>query len=394
VSGLWNRLRGQPHEAARSSSAEPAFEERWLSLIGETAPVTQTRLLAYARSNPQILRAVDEPDGIHFLLLATDGRPPLRFDTEDGAAAAYSVAEGYEGAVLRLAEALGARVRNARFETLVSPDVLCCHLDDAVTLRELHVLAGAGMGRRAARWRWSWLCLGLPLAVLAYLGLEGLALRAAERDISPDWLRPPSFSPAGVADAPSPPTAVSLEVALVVVALDDVDLELAQRLGRRMEAATGQPVRVERSPSRATLRSFDAPQDFMEIPAQIGPGLDLLARHYPRAMFVVLTNADIVDVRTLLRFAYALQYPPPRNFPGQAWTVVSTRRLHGDFWTLQPERLEERMFRLLLRTYAEQKLGFARTTDRTSLMFGPLRTLEEIDRLPPELPAVTVGPAP
>ena len=96
-----------------------------------------------------------------------------------------------------------------------------------------------------------------------------------------------------------------------------------------------------------------------------------------RTYFIVLTDRDINSRSQNFRFQYSLHNPMART------SVLSVARLaYEKDGTVAPiEVIGLRTQKMLLRIVGEMKFGWNRTTDPTDLMFAPIMSIEDIDRM-------------
>lgn len=97
----------------------------------------------------------------------------------------------------------------------------------------------------------------------------------------------------------------------------------------------------------------------------------------PRTYFIVLTDRDINSRTQNFRFQYSFHSPMSRT------SVLSIARLlYGkDGRPAANEVIGLRVQKMLLRIVGEMKLGWKRTTDPTDLMYSPIMSIEDIDRM-------------
>lgn len=96
-----------------------------------------------------------------------------------------------------------------------------------------------------------------------------------------------------------------------------------------------------------------------------------------RTYFIVLTDRDINSRSQNFRFQYSFHNSMART------SVLSVARLVYEVnGTLAPtEVIGLRTQKMLLRIVGEMKFGWKRTNDPTDLMFAPIMSIEDIDRM-------------
>lgn len=97
----------------------------------------------------------------------------------------------------------------------------------------------------------------------------------------------------------------------------------------------------------------------------------------PRTYFIVLTDRDINSRTQNFRFQYSFHSPMART------SVLSIARLlYGKDGRLAAnEVIGSRVQKMLLRIVGEMKLGWKRTNDPSDLMYSPIMSIEDVDRM-------------
>lgn len=97
----------------------------------------------------------------------------------------------------------------------------------------------------------------------------------------------------------------------------------------------------------------------------------------PRTYVLVLTDRDINSRSQNFRFQYSFHSPMART------SVLSVARLlftkEGNPSPM--EVVDLRVQKMLMRIVGEMKLGWKRSTDPADLMYSPLMSIEDIDRM-------------
>ncbi len=174
---------------------------------------------------------------------------------------------------------------------------------------------------------------------------------------------------------PSPVDAV----VAYIVPTDDVAEAPVGELARTLTKETGHWI-------KATLW---APSDVSEpmpgtnqYPAEdylpIGPRVArTLSDASPRTYFIVLTNRDINSKSRNLRFQFSMHSPMANT------SVLSIARLlfNSDGSSAQPAVVGTRVVKMVMRVVGEMRLGWTRASDPTDLMYAPIMSVDDIDRL-------------
>lgn len=97
----------------------------------------------------------------------------------------------------------------------------------------------------------------------------------------------------------------------------------------------------------------------------------------PRTYFIVLTDRDINSRSQNFRFQYSLHSPMART------SVLSVARLlyDKDGAPASSEIVGARVQKMLMRIVGEMKLGWKRTSDPADLMYAPIMSIDDIDRM-------------
>ncbi len=96
-----------------------------------------------------------------------------------------------------------------------------------------------------------------------------------------------------------------------------------------------------------------------------------------RTYFIVLTDKDINSRTQNFRFQFSMHSPMART------SVLSIARLgHMKDGTLAaPDVVAARVRKMLMRIVGEMRQGWKRTTEPSDLMYAPLMSVEDIDRM-------------
>lgn len=97
----------------------------------------------------------------------------------------------------------------------------------------------------------------------------------------------------------------------------------------------------------------------------------------PKTYFIVLTNRDINSKTRNFRFQYSMHSPMVNT------SVLSVARLlyNVDGSKATENVSDERITKMLMRIIGEMRLDWKRTSDPKSLMYAPIMSIEDIDRM-------------
>jgi predicted Zn-dependent protease len=205
---------------------------------------------------------------------------------------------------------------------------------------------------------------GLLLAVV-------LALTAGCATPPPPSMTTANTAPAAMEDA--------REVTVYLVPLDDFDVDYSVRMARQFSGEFG--VRVKSSLPMGTreLQPFSGTRQYAaeDIFARAAPVLDRLPERAPTATYVLLTNRDINSRSRLFRFMFSWHDTRLRA------SVISTARLRpeGDFSPRAAAVLANRLNKMIKRAIGELQFGWRRSSDIGDVMYAPIMSVADIDRM-------------
>lgn len=168
-------------------------------------------------------------------------------------------------------------------------------------------------------------------------------------------------------------------VALYVIPTDGIPDEGAASVARALTKDTGLWVKSTLWTPSGVEEPFAGTNQY---PADdyLSLGLKLSERLFdagPRTYFIVLTDRDINSRSQNFRFLYSSHNPMGRT------SVLSLARLlyEKDGTLAAGDVVSMRVQKMLLRIVGEIKLGWKRTNDPTDLMYSPIMSVEDIDRM-------------
>lgn len=169
------------------------------------------------------------------------------------------------------------------------------------------------------------------------------------------------------------------EVSLYVIPTDGIPEQFAATVARGLTKDAGIWVKSSLLVPSGVTEPFAGTNQY---PAEdyIALGITLTNRLRdagPNTYFIVLTDRDINSRSQNFRFVYSFHNPEVHT------SVLSVARL---LYTKEGKRaaievVSMRISKMLMRIVGEMKLGWKRSTDPTDLMYAPIMSIEDIDRM-------------
>lgn len=168
-------------------------------------------------------------------------------------------------------------------------------------------------------------------------------------------------------------------VHLYVVPTDDISEQAAGGIARALTKETGLWVKSTMWTPSGKLEPFAgtnqyAAEDYLPIGAKVARMLDEVSA---RTYFIVLTNRDINSSTRNFRFQYSMHSPMANT------SVLSVARLlhTREGAPAAPDVVGSRVGKMLLRIVGEMRLGWKRNDDPKDLMYAPIMSIDDIDRM-------------
>lgn len=168
-------------------------------------------------------------------------------------------------------------------------------------------------------------------------------------------------------------------VHLYVVPTDEVSEQMAGAIARALTKESGLWIKSTMWTPPGKLEPFAgtnqyAAEDYFPIGAKVAR---MLKEVSPRTYFIVLTNRDINSSNRNFRFQYSLHSPMANT------SVLSLARLlyTRDGEAATPDVVGTRVGKMLLRIVGEMRLGWKRTNDPGDIMYAPIMSIDDIDRM-------------
>ena len=168
-------------------------------------------------------------------------------------------------------------------------------------------------------------------------------------------------------------------VVLYIIPTDGIPEQFAANVARALTEDTGMWIKSSLlvpsgvSAPFAGTNQYPA-EDYLPLGATLSKQLRDAG---PRTYFIVLTDRDINSRSQNFRFQYSFHNPMART------SVLSIARLlftkEGN--PAPVDIIALRLRKMLMRIVGEMKLGWKRTTDPADLMYSPIMSIDDIDRM-------------
>lgn len=308
------------------------------------------------------------PDGeLHLSVLRAGGLvQPL--DWQDGTLSVEAPDADVLAVLIELAGRLDARVCDDEHLSWRSPYDHYVHPDDADAVAAAQRVRAAAVRRRQRR---QWLRAGLgALFGLAVLLISHPAFWATPlTDPGSHHALPPGRHSAFTGSRPD----------VLLLPADDFSEAYAAHLGERLHELTGLAVKSTLAVGLGHLRPFaDSLQyDAQTLVETATPAIDRLRAQYGAVPVILLTQRDINARERSTRFSFA------QHYPGWRVSVVSSARLVPGtvIGRASDATIETRLLKFLLRSVGQQVYRLPRNTDIDSVMYAPVMSLSDLDRM-------------
>lgn len=164
-----------------------------------------------------------------------------------------------------------------------------------------------------------------------------------------------------------------------IVPTDDISEETAGSIARALSSESGLWIKSTLWTPVDGLEPFAgtnqyAAEDFFPIPQRLSRVLRDVS---PRTYFIVLTTRDINARSRNFRFQYSYHSPMTNT------SVLSVARLRYqiDGTPAPVDLVVSRVTKMLMRIVGEMRMGWKRNGDPADLMYAPIMSVEDIDRM-------------
>lgn len=174
---------------------------------------------------------------------------------------------------------------------------------------------------------------------------------------------------------PSPVDAVNF----YIIPTDNISEQATSNIARALTVETGLWIKSSLWTPTESMSPFPgtnqyAGEDYFPIGAKASK---LLRESSARTYFIAITDRDINSKTQNFRFLYSMHSPMANT------SVLSIARLqyNVDGSQASADVVAARTAKMLLRIVGEMRLGWKRTGDPSDLMFAPIMSIEDIDRM-------------
>lgn len=217
-----------------------------------------------------------------------------------------------------------------------------------------------------------WIVLGIGVLLVIALGIGYLLPRPLIR-----WVSPSSAFQDGKNTSFEDGEEVGADV--LIMPVDTFRYEYANELAGELSTRTGLRVKAMLPTPLDGIQPFPGTKQFSaaDIMTVVERPIERLRSDYGASTVIVLTNRDINQPERLTRFVFSF------NDPNQQVSILSSARLAlGDATQVaELSVIKERILKFSLRCIAEQHFKLPRSTDEKSVMFSPIMSLKDVDRM-------------
>lgn len=180
------------------------------------------------------------------------------------------------------------------------------------------------------------------------------------------------------------------QIRVYLVPLDDFPEALAGNVARVLEQDMGLRIKASMRLPPLAIPVLPATGQYVaeDLLVRAAAASDRLPGLTRRTHRVFLTTRDINAQSGNFRFQFAMHMPDLNS------SVVSSARLNEVAGQQLSERGAQRVLKMVKRAVGELHLGWRRSTDRHDLMYAPLMSVGDIDRLSIAHQPATATPSP
>lgn len=168
-------------------------------------------------------------------------------------------------------------------------------------------------------------------------------------------------------------------VHVYVIPTDDISENVAGSIARTLTRESGLWIKATGWTPSGTMEPFAgtnqyAAEDFFPLAPRLAR---MLRDASPRTYFIILTTRDINARNRNFRFQYSYHNPMANT------SVLSIARLRHqmDGSPAPLETVVARVTKMLMRIVGEMRMGWKRSGDPSDLMYAPIMSIEDIDRM-------------
>jgi len=168
-------------------------------------------------------------------------------------------------------------------------------------------------------------------------------------------------------------------VAVYVIPTDGISEELTGAIARGLTKDTGLWIRSTLWTPPGNIEPFPGTNQYPgEGYLPLGVAATRMLREVSRrTYYIVLTDRDINSKSLSFRFQYSMHSPMTNT------SVLSIARLRyfNDGLPAPADVVASRIAKMLLRIVGEMRLGWKRVNDPTDLMYAPIMSIDDVDRM-------------
>lgn len=335
--------------------------------VVRTPPIAYDEFVRTAAGAAHLVVAAG-PDGELRISVLRAGGLVQALDWRDGTIEAIDPESDVLAVLIALADRLGARVRDEDLLSYRTPFETWEHPEDAAA-RAAYVQHLSAARRRRQRRQWLTAGGAALLGLLAFAFSHPAFWPAAPPDPGAGYALPAGWRAALTGGRPD----------VLLLPADDFSEAYAAHLGERLHELTGLTVKTTLAVGLGGLQPFpDSPQyDAQTLVETAAPAIDRLRAQYGAVPVILLTQRDINARERSTRFSFA------QHYTGWRVSVISSARLlpGSVFSRASDATIETRLLKFLLRSTGEQVYRLPRNTDIDSVMYAPVMSLSDLDRM-------------
>lgn len=168
-------------------------------------------------------------------------------------------------------------------------------------------------------------------------------------------------------------------VRVFLIPLDDFPVDYTAQLARELSRALNIYVKPTVVMGTRGLQPFPSTNQYCaeDIVESATPVVERLPEKHKDSVFILITSRDINEKVRNFRFLFAWHQK------GKRISVISTARmLSGDNNTRADDKIiSERILKMVKRAIGEQYYGLQRSADIRDVMYSPIMSLEDIDKM-------------
>lgn len=168
-------------------------------------------------------------------------------------------------------------------------------------------------------------------------------------------------------------------VNVYIIPTDGISVDTVGELARALSKATGLWIKATMWAPSDGIEPFPGTnqypaEDYFPLGARVGRMLHEVS---PRTYYIVLTDRDLNSKSRNFRFQYSSHSPMANT------SVLSIARLlyTNSGTPATNDMVGSRVAKMLLRIVGEMRMGWKRTSDPADLMYAPIMSMDDVDRM-------------